>query len=115
MHSERWFLASNDSLLLSHVQVLQALQHLHNMGVVHRDVKPTNIIRSSLQDRWKFIDFDRSSKANSRASDGAPMTLPYAAPEVACSAADALPQRASDMFSFGIIMWEMLTGEGEEG
>jgi serine/threonine protein kinase len=84
------------------------LKFLHGQKVVHRDIKPRNIIQTS--QGWKFIDFDSAYKTGDPAPGPGGFTWPYVAPEVVCAPVDPIPQCNSDMFAFGIIMWEMLTG-----
>ena len=94
------------------VAVLEALDYIHQNGVVHRDLKPENIMVDS-EDNVKLIDFgiagDSASKrltyANLTAALGSPN---YISPEqVKGKRGDG----RSDIYAMGIILFEMLTGQ----
>ena len=91
-------------------QALKGLERLHFAGIVHRDIKPYNIMITS-DDRVKIIDFGLS-----RVRGEEKLTIPgmqvgspyYAAPEQ-----EAAPEQAdgrADLFSLGVLMYRMLTG-----
>jgi len=91
-------------------QVAEALQQAHDAGIVHRDLKPGNILLSS-DDTAYITDFgiarslDRDGMTRSGIVVG---TLDYLSPEqVAGDPADA----RSDIYAFGIVLFEMLTGQ----
>jgi len=97
-------------------QIASALEHAHSRGIIHRDIKPQNII--ILNDgTLKVTDFGiaRFTQAPQNAENGETLgSVHYMSPEQAKgSAIDA----RSDIYSFGIMMYEMLTGrlpfEGE--
>lgn len=88
------------------LQICRALQVLHALGVVHRDVKPENIILRG--DRAVLIDFDASrvSKTGRNTDTQVMGTTGYAAPEqFGFSQTDA----RADIFSLGVLLNEMLT------
>ena len=92
-------------------QILAALEHAHSRGVVHRDIKPQNIL--VLKDGFiKVTDFGiakvpEKSKGKT-ISDNAIGTVYYISPEQAAGkAADS----RSDLYSFGVLMYEMATGQ----
>ena len=98
--------------------VAQALAFAHSKGVVHRDVKPENIFMEAETGRALLSDFGiaHSSEFDSRLTmTGAAIGTPaYMAPEQI----DGAPANArSDIYSLGLVGWEMLTGarpwEGE--
>src|SRR5215212_5136280 len=103
------------------IQALQGLDHLHSMGLIHRDISPENIMLS--QDHHgkllvKVIDFGIAKQlGESEGGQGLTQTgmflgkLKYASPEQAGFLKDGEHLDArSDLYSFGIVMYEMLAG-----
>jgi hypothetical protein len=103
------------------IQALHGLEHLHQMGLIHRDISPENIMLS--QDHHgkllvKVIDFGIAKQlAEGEGGQGLTQTgmflgkLKYASPEQAgfLKEGEHLDPR-SDLYSFGIVMYEMLAG-----
>ncbi len=104
------------------VQALNGLEHLHSMGLIHRDISPENIMLS--QDHHgklavKVIDFGIAKQlAEGEGGQGLTQTgmflgkLKYASPEQAgfLKEGEHLDPR-SDLYSFGVVMYEMLAGK----
>jgi serine/threonine-protein kinase len=94
-------------------QVTAALARAHDLGVVHRDIKPDNIYlltRGGRRNFVKLLDFGlaRLSQDGRLAAKGAVFGTPeYMSPEQA-RGEDAMP--VSDLYSLGIIFFEMVTG-----
>ncbi len=91
-------------------QVLDALAHAHRAGIVHRDVKPANVL---LEDRdelaVRLLDFGLAQfdGADTLTAVGdVPGTLAYIAPE-RLDGSDATPE--SDVWSVGVLLWETLS------
>ena len=90
-------------------QVLSALQHAHSKGIIHRDVKPQNIMLLA-DGSIKMMDFGiaRFSRAQSQTvSDKAIGSVHYISPEQAKG--DKTDAR-TDIYSVGVMLFEMLTG-----
>ena len=90
-------------------QILQALDHAHRNGVVHRDVKPQNImLLASGQLRMMDFGIARISRAENQLLAGKAMgSVHYISPEQARGEVTG-PQ--SDIYSVGVMMYEMLSG-----
>ena len=91
-------------------QVLSALQHAHSKGIIHRDVKPQNIMLLA-NGSIKMMDFGiaRFSRAQSQTvSDKAIGSVHYISPEQAKG--DKTDAR-TDIYSVGVMLYEMLSGK----
>ena len=95
-------------------QVLAGLAHAHELGIVHRDVKPANVMlsqRTGLGEQVRILDFGlaRLHEQSSGLTMGMAIGTPaYMAPEQ-CTGGTIDPR--TDLYACGVMFYEMLTGE----
>ncbi|WP_303836022.1 Stk1 family PASTA domain-containing Ser/Thr kinase [Ruminococcus flavefaciens] len=92
------------------IQILRALQHAHDKGIVHRDIKPQNIMMFT-DGTIKVMDFGIAKFAREEgktATDQAIGSVHYISPE---QASGNVTDAKSDIYSVGAMMYEMLTGK----
>lgn len=105
--AEQHILPTEDVIQYSR-QICKGLDYAHFHGIVHRDVKPANIMITA-NGTVKIMDFGIAKAGGSMTSTGQVLGTPnYMAPEQVKGR--PLDGR-SDLFSFGVILYEMLTGE----
>lgn len=115
-HSLRGLLATNTEIEFGRkidilCQTCDGLNFAHNNGVIHRDIRPENIIVPYLQP-VKLVNFDCSRVVDMetlRSRVGRHLDERYLAPEVVRDPSAASP--ASDLYTVGIIFFELLTGQ----
>jgi eukaryotic-like serine/threonine-protein kinase len=113
----------DEALNVAH-QIAEALESAHEKGIVHRDLKPANV-KITPEDRVKVLDFglarlpDADNAASSATANSPTLsvlatqagmimgTAGYMSPE---QAKGAVADHRSDMFSFGAVLYEMVTG-----
>ena len=91
------------------IQILRALHHAHDKGIVHRDIKPQNIMMFT-DGTIKVMDFGIAKFAREEgktATDQAIGSVHYISPE---QASGDVTDARSDIYSVGAMMYEMLTG-----
>ena len=105
------------------LQITDALQAAHTMGVIHRDIKPANIFITE-QGRAKVVDFGLAKPTDKDLFNSEEMTLSSTGPVTRTGAAIGTvaymsPEQArgepldarTDIFSFGVVLYEMATGK----
>lgn len=98
----------NDALFFM-TQILRAVQHAHDKGIVHRDIKPQNIILLK-NGNIKVTDFGiaRFSRSETRTlTEQAIGSVHYIAPE---QAKGEYTDEKADIYSLGVVLYEMLAG-----
>jgi serine/threonine-protein kinase len=90
-------------------QVLAALRYAHRNGIVHRDIKPHNVLVDN-EGRVKVADFGIARAGSSQMTEAGSIigTAQYLSPE---QARGAPVDESSDLYSTGIVLYELLTGK----
>jgi serine/threonine-protein kinase len=94
------------------IAICEALDYIHSKGVVHRDLKPENIMIDA-EDRIKLIDFGIAGNQGSRRLTFAKLSQVMGSPDY-ISPEQVKGKRGdgrSDLYSLGVILYEMLTGK----
>ncbi|WP_342537147.1 Stk1 family PASTA domain-containing Ser/Thr kinase [Sporosarcina sp. FSL K6-3508] len=91
-------------------QLVSAISHAHHNGIVHRDIKPQNVLMNG-EDDVKITDFGIAMALNSTAhtkTNSVIGTVHYLSPE---QARGGMATKRSDIYSLGIVFYELLTGK----
>ncbi len=96
-----------DDVLNIGYKVADALDYAHKKGVIHRDIKPSNIMIGR-DNRIVLMDFGLALDVQEGTLGETFGSAHYISPEQAMKSSNAVP--ASDLYSLGIIIYEMLTG-----
>lgn len=96
------------------LQLTAAVGRMHALSIIHKDIKPRNLIATDALDRVELIDFQIASEVSRERRDEAAVSLegslPYISPEQTGRMNRALDYR-SDYYSLGVTLFELLTGE----
>lgn len=102
-----------EKVLTYGIQLAKALDYAHSKGIIHRDVKPSNIVRLKNSDTLKMMDFGIARMENKEVTQQTQMgevlgTPQYMSPEqVLGNPVDA----RSDLFSLGVVLYQMVTNK----
>jgi serine/threonine protein kinase len=114
---KQWMMRSKPDWVKTGKEILFGLHDLHRCGKVHRDLKPANVLIND-EGTAVLTDFgiagDRNKRMTERNIKGIPQqilgTYPYMPPEQVNPANEATVLPTTDIFSFGVMMYQLLTG-----
>ena len=94
-------------------KIIEGLINIHNVNIIHRDFHSENIFFDKINKRYTYVligDLGLSKSATESSDDNNNENygiIPYMAPEILQGQKYT---KASDVYSFGMIMWELMTG-----
>jgi serine/threonine protein kinase len=96
------------------ISLSTVIGHLHQRGLIHKDIKPANVLVNSATGQCWLTGFGIASRLRRECQDPVPPesiagTHPYMAPEQTGRMNRSIDSR-SDLYSFGVMLYEMLTG-----
>ncbi len=96
------------------IAVADTLGRLHSLPIIHKDIKPHNILLNPVSQEVKLIDFSLATRLSHEAlrpggSDALEGTLAYMSPEQTGRTNRVVDTR-SDLYSLGVTLYELLTG-----
>ena len=96
-------------VLMVAARLAQALAYAHRQGIVHRDVKPANVMFDPVSDALKLTDFGLARAADAAATGTGllPGSPYYMAPE---QLAGNVPNSGTDFYALGVMLFELLAG-----
>ena len=100
---------NTDTAIQIAVRILSALQHAHDNGIIHRDIKPQNVLVND-DGHIKVADFGIARMTNAftiSKGDTVVGSVHYSSPE---QATGSVVEATSDIYSAGVVLYEMLTG-----
>ncbi len=101
-------MSKGDADVFTVVDLLRSLQRIHDLGYIHRDIKPKNIIR--VRGKWKFSDFGLSKPVDALPSGSTKGTPEFMAPEQCAPKVFGPVDFRTDIWQMGILTFKMVTG-----
>ncbi len=88
--------------------IIEGLSEVHALSLIHRDIKPGNVLMSSAEHAVKLADFGLTRRQDQSWTGSLMGTPPYVAPEIVSARGEVGPQ--SDIFALGVMLYRMLSG-----